>query len=392
MAEGDYPGGRTPWENFEVPQLAGHLTENLGRAWGQARAWYNTADMAAGYLDTLRRLRENLVKVWPPDRSPAAKAYVDRLDSLIASVDDVRDAAAGTGEALAGVLSSLEGARPQMDRWLAEWGPQEDPGSNLADGSQDQSRRVELNRKAQQHMRELDDAVFPYQSRMRAPQPWEPPPVVGDDPGDPSGGSGGSAGGAGSGGGSARDWSVRPPDIPPVPPLADGGAGSGPAGGLPPAAGPVLTGGPGPGGVPAPGDMPVGAGPVPGSAPGSVPSGSWWVDTPQGRVLRAGAVIGMPPPPAAGSPGADGARPGGRPSGSASSAGAGEPGGAEERAGSGMLGGAPYGGAGRAGRDRRGRRSEAYVEWEVRKGWPPVLEPGPEPTHDPGPGVIGIDR
>jgi hypothetical protein len=46
----------------------------------------------------------------------------------------------------------------------------------------------------------------------------------------------------------------------------------------------------------------------------------------------------------------------------------------------------------RSGQDRRGRRSESYVEWEVRKGVPPVIEPGPEPNHDPGPGVIGIDR
>src|SRR2546423_2252933 len=201
MAEGDYPGGRTPWESYDVPQLAGHLTENLGRAWGQARAWHNAADTTAGYLDALRRLRANLVAVWPPDRSPAAKAYVERLDSLIASVDDVRDATAGTGEALAGVLSSLEGARPQMDQWREEWGPQEDTAPNALDGTQDQSRRLELNQKAQQHMRELDDAVFPYQSRMRAPQPWDPRGDIGGDPGDPSGGSGDSAAGSGGGGG-----------------------------------------------------------------------------------------------------------------------------------------------------------------------------------------------
>src|SRR5256885_2091128 len=292
MAEGDYPGGRTPWESYDVPQLAGHLTENLGRAWGQARAWHNAADTTAGYLDALRRvradlvavwppgrspaaeayvgrvgspvaaaggvagatgggrawgqarawhnaadttagyldalrrLRANLVAVWPPDRSPAAKAYVERLDSLIASVDDVRDATAGTGEALAGVLSSLEGARPQMDQWRDEWGPQEDTAPNALDGTSDQSRRLELNQKAQQHMRELDDAVFPYQSRMRAPQPWAP---AFDDPHDISGGSGRPPGGAGDGGTSTDHGSVRPPDIPPVPPLADDGAGPGPA-------------------------------------------------------------------------------------------------------------------------------------------------------------------
>jgi hypothetical protein len=398
MAEGDYPGGQTPWESYDVPYLAGVLTENLGPAWNQVRAWYDTAGMAATYLDALRRFREDLAKVWPPERSPAAKAYLAQVDSLIASVDDVRDAASGNGEALNGVLSSLEGAKPQMQRWLEEWQQNEAAASSASQQPEywtpGQPWQVELNQKAQQHMHELDAAVFPYQSRMRSPQPWVSPRVDrGDDQGVPAGGSGDSAGGSGGGGTSARDGSVRPPSIPPVPPLDSGGPGPGPAGGPPPASsGPVLTGGPGPapglGSSPAPGDMPVAVGPVPGSAP----SGSLWVDTPAGRALRAGAVIGMPPPPAAGSAGADGARPGGRPSGASSSAAVGEPIGASERTGNGMLGGGAYGGAPRSGRDRRGRRSEPYVEWEVRKGVPPVLEPGPEPTHDPGPGVIGIDR
>src|SRR5439155_22548099 len=133
--------------------------------------------------------------------------------------------------------------------------------------------------------------------RMVTPQPWDPQPTVGigDDPGDPAGGSGDPPGGAGGGGRSTDHGSVHPPSIPPVPPLSHAGTGPGPAGGPPPpATGPVLSGGPGPGpgpgGAPAPGDMPVGAGPPPGSAP----PGSWWVDTPAGRVLRAGAVLGMP--------------------------------------------------------------------------------------------------
>src|SRR5256885_1165467 len=133
MAEGDYPGGQTPWENYDVPQLAGHLTENLGRAWGQARAWHIAADTTASYLDALRRLRANLVAVWPPDRSPAAKAYVERLDSLIASVDDVRDATAGTGEALAGGVGHPEGGRAPNDPGRGQWGPQEGTGSDALD-------------------------------------------------------------------------------------------------------------------------------------------------------------------------------------------------------------------------------------------------------------------
>jgi hypothetical protein len=42
---------------------------------------------------------------------------------------------------------------------------------------------------------------------------------------------------------------------------------------------------------------------------------------------------------------------------------------------------------------RRGRKErDPYDPWAVDEGVPPVIEPGPEPRHDPGPGVIGIDR
>jgi hypothetical protein len=129
---------------------------------------------------------------------------------------------------------------------------------------------------------------------------------------------------------------------------------------------------------------------------GADPQGSWMADTPQGRVMRYGAMIGMPPPPVGGSPGGMAGPEPGQPSrptrGSAApSAPAAAAGRAAERDGAGIVGGGSVVG-GRPGQDGRRRRSEAYVEWKVPKGVPPVLEPGPEPVHDPGPGVIGIDR
>src|SRR5438552_4053128 len=197
MAEGDYPGGRTAWENCDVPQMAGYLNEHLGAAWAQARAWFDTASMAASYAAALWRFRENLATVWPPERSPAARAYLARLDSLIASVDDTADATAGTGEALNGLLTTLDGAKPGMQQLLAEWqqGAVAAAGQAAGVGGSDQLWQVELNKKAQQQMHELDAAVFPYQSRMRAPQFWEPPRV--DDLGDAAGGSGDPPGGTG---------------------------------------------------------------------------------------------------------------------------------------------------------------------------------------------------
>src|SRR5262249_30059592 len=124
-----------------------------------------------------------------------------------------------------------------------------------------------------------------------------------------------------------------------------------------------------------------GAGPG-GPGDGGAPSVSPWVQTPVGRVLRSGAVIGAPVDPVELRPGRgtgdvrEPSRPG---------AGGGAP--------EGALGGGGMGAGGQT--DRRYRRPvPPDTEWPVRKGVPPVLEPPPEREihHDPGPGVIGIDR
>jgi hypothetical protein len=55
----------------------------------------------------------------------------------------------------------------------------------------------------------------------------------------------------------------------------------------------------------------------------------------------------------------------------------------------GMFGGPMA--TGRAGDQRRRHRNPDYdsnEHWPVPRGVPPVLEPGPEPTHDPGP-ILG---
>ena len=41
---------------------------------------------------------------------------------------------------------------------------------------------------------------------------------------------------------------------------------------------------------------------------------------------------------------------------------------------------------------RPGPPSDPEDPWRTAKGVKPVIEAGPEPYHDPGPGVIGIDR
>jgi len=387
---GEYPGGRTPWENYQVPELAGFLAEDLGPAWQHVRAWYGTAGVAATYQQALQRIHDGLAAAWPPQRSPAATLFLSRLKSMIDSLADVHEAAANNGGALIGVLETLEGARRQVDQVHEQWKQYGSPYESEYSTGADAWRGV-LDEQAQRIMHDTDDAVFAYQSRMREPATWNPDDGFGSETSRPidsdSAGPGGDSGSSKNG-----RPPLRPPAIPPVPPLDSAGGDPSPVGGPTSAGGgPVLTAGSRSAAHVSDPSRALGGGEL--SGPG-VPASSWMVETPMGRVLRAGGVIGVPPsainPPDARS----GARPGSMPpsrSPSTASGGMGAPVEAAERGTGGLMGGPGVIGM-RSDQRRRRLGAEPYVEWEVRKGVPPVIEPGPEPRHEPGPGVIGIDR
>jgi hypothetical protein len=179
-----------------------------------------------------------------------------------------------------------------------------------------------------------------------------------------------------------------------VPPLISGGGRGGDEGVHPILSGGVIPGTPATGVLASPGR--IGEVASEGSTSGS------FVTTPLGAVLAPGGTIG----PRASTPTAQtpSRTPTGHPSTSQVS-------GAASRAGTQgtmpmapmvppMSGrpGAGTSGLSPAGRPGRGKRRNTFHidpddPWSVPEGGPAVLEPLPEPTeHDPGPGVIGLDR
>ncbi len=244
--------------------------------------------------------------------------------------------------------------------------------------------RDTLNQDAQEVMFDLERKVETYSQRLLGDVPYEPALSSGGVEVWPPPGSGPSGGGGGGTQLPSVSWT------PPAPPA-----------GWDPAAGGDLPGGGASVDPTLDGDTVLDGGPSPtgGGGPGPLggPGGGWagsFVDTPGGRALAPGGLIGVPG--AMGS-GAGGVGTPGGPAGPGGPGVAGRPGGA----GSGMMpfmppmagarpgvGGAPTA-VGAKGRRRRGLKSV----FEVPEGQPAVIRPSEEPPeHDPGPGVIGIDR
>jgi hypothetical protein len=392
-----YAGGCVDWSRFDVPTLAGFLDDDLSPMWAQVTALWQIHDLAREHAASLRQARETIVRIWSPAVSQASSAYLDELDALIASRDSLVEASSANAQALAGVLTVLEHAKGTVDDLHEKWrrlggvttgqvaavgvvglataatggaaaglfGPALDATGNNAE-------KARLSATAQAVMRDADTAAYAYLPRMVIPStqmrgdPWRH-----QSPLD-----------AGSGGDTALPGghaSLRVPAIPPAAPSAMPDVAS--------LAGSTLVSDDLPkyrdtapaGGVAVPNTPAVS---LPDAGPNNPMHGSaWFVDTARGRVLRSGGVIGMAPDQIEVA-----RRSQGQPAEAGRAAGtATEPVGGLWGAGAGT--GKPE--------DRRYRRRfPPETEWPIPRSVPAVLEPSPEReiVHDPGPGVIGIDR
>ena len=379
----EFVGAYTDWSGYDVPKLASFLDEDLSAAWSQVRTWGQTYDLVSRHVEVLRRTRGALAAAWPPERSQAAQAFFSVLDELIASMDEMQGMAVTNGASLHGILTSLGDTKRTVDALHEQW-KVVDAVESAKGEYYDPSSLDELNQQAQARMRTNDEAVIEYYPYLSVPTPYTPPhprrekttgPMKGPDGPTPIGGKPSSG------------PTSRPPAIPPVAPLASSGTST---------SGPTLSAAPR---ASLQGESAVHSGRQDSSSArdwSQVSAGaglldpsnrSWFVETSSGRALRPGGVIGGPSAEPSVVPGQQGTR-------QESGAGASvqeEPGRGINPVG-GVLGG-PLASGIQGDRRSRVGRLPPETEWEVRTGVPPVLLPPPEPTkHDPGPGVIGIDR
>jgi hypothetical protein len=435
--DGDYGGGwSTAWSQYTVPQLAAILRyENDNLSWEQASTWQKTSELISYYQCELQKRRDELAAKWPPERSPAAQVFVTYIDDLLKSMQQTSSDAYSTSLGVSGITLALAEAKRKIGDLQQQWQANEEKekhprivaagkGGAIAAPQVPSNWRDQMQAEAAKVMQAAETAVFQHTRDLQVPVEYKIiGPTYDGEPWSPGGQT--STGGGASGGSSRVPVIPPPPSTPPGPVLTGGPSGGPPTATLPP-----------PGGSP-PVDPPVGRVLAPGSPPPvfpGVPGPVTWPSEPAaGRpsvpgkaFLGRGGVPGDSLPPRAGMPtsgepmvhGAP-VRPGGMPIASmggvggrpnSPTPGAGAAGGRRVNPVGGVLGGrggesftTPSGhmvsiGPKRSRNDRSDRRVgdqgfDPDDPWAVATGVPPVIEPSPEPRHhDPGPGVIGIDR
>ncbi|MFF5226884.1 hypothetical protein [Dactylosporangium sp. NPDC000521] len=314
--------------------------------------------------DRLRILRDQLAEGWPPEKSEAATTFIQRINNMIEAMSLVASGAAEVRVNLNLIVEAIGKARGELEPLVEEYRltakvPDQRIGQQARGLLDEHARRILMNTDAAVAEPAAGlDVVLPEYQRIRLATQIVDVPIASGQPK-----SGGRAGG---GGGRLISAGFPPPRFdPPGPTVGSETVGSETVGserddavGL--AGGSV--------GQPAPGGVVVdAAGPVSRAERAAVLG--------PGRVLGANPFTGL-------------AAPSGSGGGSVTSGAAGGSTGARGPV-------APP--IGRAGSYRdpetvSRRRGEQGESWSVPDGVSPVIQPPATWPHEPGPGVIGIDR
>ncbi|MEU7902671.1 hypothetical protein [Actinoplanes sp. NPDC049118] len=306
IADGGGGYGGTDWMSKDVRFMWSTISnQDTAPHYDVVEGWRKTADLTLTHRGQVQMYRDNLASVWPPSKSPAAAAYIERLDKLLADLQATHDAASANYTTFSTVTLTLSLARhklkPIFDEYEAnqqlnlDWQAKQDQAAKVKDPVPtpapgvppvSASRQEELNNKARAIMYDLSSTLISGQAQLKKPIPYRP---NGDSSGNDDEGnrnSGSTDGFAvppvipppGSSSSGSASVPVAPPHTAPVSPPGTspnnlGAIGSGPVlGGI---GSPVIN--PPSTGLPVPGPAPTPPGPGPGiigppGAPGLMPS------------------------------------------------------------------------------------------------------------------------
>jgi hypothetical protein len=404
------------WGRYNLPAIWTLISDvDVCDGADRVLAWDGLASAVRDQHTRLLTAADNLAAVWPPGKNDSALEFQRQVKGLADSMQETLKKAEDTRAGLNGVVQAFSAAQGRVRELAAgREGVSDDWMPRFVDHAEDK-----YDEQAQAAMRQAEAAIQDHGSQIQPPSLFQMRPfyddgghhLTGDDGGSgrPSAGSSAGNGSRNVSGQSGLSASPRPVPVPVdpnsmVPPSAStpsmetagsGGDASGTG------SGPVLSGitpvQPSVNGLGGPVTSPVGTPPIgtpsptvstfgPGVGPGVLPIGG-------GAIAPGVGAFGRTP----GGAGGSGARrrvpvrrglPSGAVIGEDSERGIAN---ARGEAGAMPMTGGPGGrGGGRSGRVTDG---EADQRWETEEGVVPVISPDTTPVrHDPGPGVIGLNR
>lgn len=89
--------------------------------WQLLTGWRRTYELTLQHMAAVKTYRENLAAAWPPEKSPASAAYLQRLDELLANLRQTYDAAVANHGAFHSATLALSSARTDLRKVADEY-------------------------------------------------------------------------------------------------------------------------------------------------------------------------------------------------------------------------------------------------------------------------------
>ncbi|HEX8632189.1 MAG TPA: hypothetical protein VF755_28855 [Catenuloplanes sp.] len=195
--------GGSNWSAANVRQLWELVKEQETEAhWKLVAGWRRSAELTAAHLARVQNYRNNLATAWPPEKSPAAAAYLARLDEMISNLRETNEAAVANYTTFATTTGALSTSRSELKKLYDEYVANEDriqqyekakaaallsptpsptpspsPGPTALPSRPPVTpdQQEQLNWKARSVMYELSGTLVEARAQIKLPTPYKPP-------------------------------------------------------------------------------------------------------------------------------------------------------------------------------------------------------------------------
>ncbi|HEV7711227.1 MAG TPA: hypothetical protein VGP16_23770, partial [Asanoa sp.] len=190
-ASGAAARSATDWSAHDAPSMWRMLAPQETEAhWRHVAGLRKLTELTATHMARLQVYRDHLAEAWPPEKSPAAHAFIARLDYLIGHVRATHEVAATNYSALSTATLTLDSARTKVASINAEYAAKfqtlkdydalvestkvsQVPGTSLGPPPVAAADLERLNAKARTVMADLSHTLVLAQIQFRRPTPYE---------------------------------------------------------------------------------------------------------------------------------------------------------------------------------------------------------------------------
>jgi hypothetical protein len=115
-------GGGTPWESMTIDKMQSLIQNpDTDKQWDLVTGWKKSAELISQHRFQVESYRDSLASAWPPERSAASAQYIDRLNALLANLNETHEAALANYNAVASATGSIYQAQVQMEKIYQEY-------------------------------------------------------------------------------------------------------------------------------------------------------------------------------------------------------------------------------------------------------------------------------